>query len=80
MLARALLRDPALLILDEATSALDAANSAAIAAALAGLKGKLAMVIIGHTDSLSGLADRTIQIEGGRIVQPMMAPAIDQAV
>ncbi len=71
MLARALLRDPALLILDEATSALDAANSAAIAAALAGLKGKLAMVIIGHTESLAGLADRTIEIEGGRIVVPV---------
>jgi ATP-binding cassette subfamily C protein len=79
VLARALLRDPALLILDEATSALDAANSAAIAAALAGLKGKLAMVIIGHTDSLAGLADRTIEIEGGRIMVPAPTRLVTQA-
>ena len=68
VLARALLRNPALLILDEATSALDAANIAAIAAALAGLKGKLAMVIVGHSDPLAALADRTIMLERGRIV------------
>lgn len=68
VLARALLRDPALLILDEATSALDATNTAAIATALAGLKGKLAMVIIGHSDALAGLADRTIMIERGQIM------------
>jgi ATP-binding cassette subfamily C protein len=79
VLARALLRDPALLILDEATSALDAANSAAIATALAGLKGKLAMVIIGHTDALAGLADRTIEIENGRIMVHAPSRLVTQA-
>ena len=73
VLARALLGDPALLILDEATSALDAANSAAIAAALAGLKGRLAMVIIGHSDALAGLADRTITLEKGKILPSIPA-------
>ena len=68
MLARALLRDPALLILDEATNALDAANDTAIAAALEALKGSLAMVIIGQSGALTGLADRIITLDGGRIV------------
>ncbi|MDP9057666.1 MAG: ABC transporter ATP-binding protein/permease [Pseudomonadota bacterium] len=69
VLARALLRDPALLILDEATSALDAVNTAAITDALAGLKGRLALVIIGHSDAMAGLADRTLMLEAGRIAQ-----------
>jgi len=73
VLARALLRDPALLILDEATSALDAANTAAITSALAGLKGRLALVIIGHSDAMTGLADRTLTLEAGRIAQVVCA-------
>ncbi|MBW8784795.1 MAG: ABC transporter ATP-binding protein [Novosphingobium sp.] len=67
-LARALLRDPALLILDEATSALDAANEAAIAAAIERLKGRMTIVIIGHRGALAGLADAEVALEAGRIV------------
>ncbi len=69
MLARALLRDPALLILDEATSALDAENEAQIAAALLRLKARMAVVVIGHHGSLPALADYTIQLERGRCVR-----------
>ena len=68
MLARALLRDPALLILDEATSALDAENEAQIAAAIAGLKGKVTALIIAHRGTLTELAERTWRLEGGRLV------------
>jgi ATP-binding cassette subfamily C protein len=67
VLARALLRAPALLILDEATSALDDENQTAVVTALAGLKGRLAMVIIGHSGPLAALADRTVVLESGRI-------------
>jgi len=68
MLARALLRDPQLLILDEATSALDADNEAAIAAALAGLRGRMTIVLIAHRGALLDLADRVIRLERGRVV------------
>ena len=70
MLARALLRDPALLILDEATSALDAENEAAIAEALVRLKERMAVVVIGHRGALPLLADHTIRLKQGRCVDP----------
>ena len=68
MLARALLRDPALLILDEATSALDPVNEALISAALARLRSRMAVVIICHRGALLTLADRVVRLESGRIV------------
>lgn len=68
MLARALLREPALLILDEATSALDAASEAAIVAALRSLKGRVTMVIAAHRGALSELADQSYRIERGRLL------------
>jgi ATP-binding cassette subfamily C protein len=69
VLARALLRDPALLILDEATSALDPANEAAVAAAVARLKGKLTVLTVGHRGSLAENADQVVRLEGGRVVE-----------
>lgn len=71
MLARALLRSPALLILDEATSALDAANEAQIAAAIHGLRGRMTVVIIGHRGVLLDLADSEIRLENGRLMAPL---------
>lgn len=68
VLARALLRDPALLILDEPASALDPANEAAIAAAVAALRGRMTILVIGHRGPLTDLADRTVRLDAGRIV------------
>lgn len=68
MLARALLRNPQLLILDEATSALDAENEAAVAAALGRLRGTVTIVLIAHRGALLDLADRVITLDAGRIV------------
>lgn len=67
VLARALLRDPVLLVLDEATSALDAANEAAIVEALARLKQRMAVVVICHRGALVDIADRIVTMEAGRV-------------
>ncbi|PKB14150.1 ATP-binding cassette subfamily C protein [Novosphingobium kunmingense] len=67
-LARALLRDPALLILDEATSALDADSEARIVEAIAGLKGRMTIVVIGHRGALLALADQVVKLDRGAIV------------
>ena len=68
VLARALLRDPQLLILDEATSALDAASEAAIAAALDRLRGRVTIVLIAHRGALLDLADHVIRLDRGHLV------------
>ncbi len=67
-LARALLRNPSLLILDEPTSALDAQSEAAVARELARvLRGRTALVIT-HRAALAELADLVFVMESGRIV------------
>lgn len=71
VLARALLRDPALLILDEATSALDSAADEAIARAIAGLAGQRTILIIGHRGALTASAPRVIALEAGRITSDL---------
>jgi len=75
VLARALLGDPALLILDEPASALDPANEAAIAAAVARLRGRMTIVVIGHRGPLTEAADRTVRLEAGRVVASSSAKA-----
>jgi ATP-binding cassette subfamily C protein len=70
MLARALLRDPALLILDEATSALDAENEAQVAAAIDRLRDRMAIVVICHRGALLALADSVVTLDRGRMTVP----------
>jgi ATP-binding cassette subfamily C protein len=62
-IARALVRRPKLLILDEATAALDPAAEAAVWATVAELRGKTTVVAISHQPALLGVADRTYRIE-----------------
>jgi ATP-binding cassette subfamily C protein len=62
-IARALVRRPKLLILDEATAALDPSAEAAVWATVAELRGKTTVVAISHQPALLGVADRTYRIE-----------------
>lgn len=64
-LARALVRKPALLILDEATTALDPATEAAICETLRGLRGAVTMLAICHQGAIIAMADRVYRIETG---------------
>jgi len=68
-LARALLRDPQLLILDEATSALDSESEGFIRDAIARLGRSKTLVIIAHRLSTIEQADMLYVLEGGRIVE-----------
>jgi ABC-type multidrug transport system fused ATPase/permease subunit len=68
-LARALLREPALLVLDEATNALDTVSEARIQEALIALRGKMTIVIIAHRLSTVRHADNIIVMERGCIVE-----------
>lgn len=68
-LARALVADPAVLLLDDCTSALDAETEARIQSALAeGGRGRTC-VVVSHKVSSVRRADRIVVIEGGRIVE-----------
>ncbi|WP_399943029.1 ABC transporter ATP-binding protein [Streptomyces sp. BBFR25] len=67
--ARALLADPAVLILDEATSSLDIPGEQAVQRAMTTvLKGRTA-VVIAHRLSTVEIADRVLVMEHGRIVE-----------
>jgi ATP-binding cassette, subfamily C, bacterial len=74
-LARALLRKPSLLILDEATNSLDLENErrildsihAAVAAGAADSSRRLTVIIIAHRTSAVERADQVYLLEGGRV-------------
>jgi len=68
-IARALLKDPPVLILDEATSALDAATEAKVAKALRALMAGRTTFIIAHRLSTVRDADEILVFEAGRIVE-----------
>ncbi|MGI6483705.1 MAG: ABC transporter ATP-binding protein [Methanobacterium sp.] len=68
-LARALLRKPSLLIMDEATSNLDLENEKKIMEAIDGLHGELTILVIAHRISTIKNADNIYLIDGGEIVQ-----------
>ena len=68
-IARAMLRDPAILVLDEATSALDAASETLVQAGLDNLMRGRTTIVIAHRLSTIVHADRIVVLSGGRICQ-----------
>ena len=68
-IARALIKDPPILILDEATSALDAATEARVGKALKTLMAGRTTFIIAHRLSTVRDADEILVFDGGHIVE-----------
>ena len=66
-IARALVHQPRLLLLDEATAALDADSEAAVWNTVARLRDHTTVVAISHQPALSKIADRIYRIEDGRV-------------
>jgi ABC-type multidrug transport system fused ATPase/permease subunit len=66
-LARALVRRPRLLILDDATSAVDPEVEARILKALRAGDSETTLVVVAYRKATIGLADEVVHLEGGRI-------------
>ncbi len=67
-IARAVLADPKVLILDDATSSVDPTKEHEIRAALAEVMRNRTTLIIAHRPATIALADRVVLLDGGRIV------------
>ena len=68
-IARVLLRDPPVLLLDEPTTGLDAASEATVMAGLEALMGGRTTLLVTHSMALASRADRVIVLADGRAVQ-----------
>jgi ATP-binding cassette subfamily C protein len=67
-LARALVLEPHVLILDEVTSALDPSTEAEIVENIAGLSGRYTIIVITHRPAWTKIADRLYRVSAGEAV------------
>jgi ATP-binding cassette subfamily C protein CydD len=70
-LARAFLRDAALVVLDEPTADLDPATAALVAGAVDRLRPGRTLLLIAHRRELASRADRVLVMEGGRTTESL---------
>jgi ATP-binding cassette subfamily B protein len=68
-LARAVLSDPRILVLDDATSAVDATTEEAINASLRSVMAGRTTLLVAHRRSTLHLADRVVVMDGGRVLE-----------
>ncbi|WP_241535505.1 ATP-binding cassette domain-containing protein, partial [Clavibacter michiganensis] len=68
-IARVLLKDAPVVVLDEATAALDAESAAAVAEAIRLLRGHRTLLVIAHRLDTVRSADEILVLDGGRLVQ-----------
>jgi ATP-binding cassette, subfamily C, bacterial len=68
-LARALVKKPKILILDEVTSALDPKTEAEIVSNIQNLKGNFTIIAITHRPAWTAIADKLYQVEAGHITE-----------
>ena len=66
-IARALFRQPRLLVLDEATSALDNETEHRISSTIGNLQGDITVIIVAHRLSTVRHADQIVFLDGGRV-------------
>ena len=66
-IARALVRRPALLVLDEATASLDPETEAALCDTFAKLRGRVTVLAISHQPAIVARADRIYRVADGRV-------------
>ena len=73
VIARALVRQPKILILDEATSALDPESAALVKTSIRDLvrnsQGRVTIIVITHTKEMMKFADQVVVMEDGRVVE-----------
>jgi thiol reductant ABC exporter CydD subunit len=71
-LARAFLRDAALVILDEPTAHLDPESAERVADVIDGYRGRCTLLLITHDPELAAHCDRIVRIEDGKPVAPLV--------
>lgn len=76
-IVRVLIRNPSVILFDEANITLDMPGDQALREYLERRKGECTMILVTHRPSLLSMADRVLYLEGGRLVaQPSQPPGI----